>query len=916
MRTPSDPALFRASLAPLWLAVAGFAVFATDALTPPWFPHGTVYVPLVLVAALIGGVQLLRFAMLAAVLATIVGGGLTYLASSAGDGNLIALDRSMSLLAIAVCGVLAERMVLGRLALVETAEALRCEKAAGEESHRLLALAGEMGSFGGWTLDLATGEVAWSDAVAAVFGEEPGSTPSLDQLAAQYSPEERARLLAAADRCIATGEPYDLELRLEARGDRPAKWVATSGRAVRDAAGEVVRLEGSFQDISSLKAAEEVAESSRRRLEVMADSMPLIVWGADPTGELDYFNEPFEDYTGRDRRSMAGSAWLELLHPDDRDRVVQEWRHSVTTGAPYETEFRVRGRDGVHRWHLVMALPERGSDDEIVGWWGSAADIDEHRRLEAESRELADRLAGTLESIADGVLTVDSEWRFTFLNSNAERMLGPSEELLGKVFWEVYPETLGTVFEESHRRAVAERRTVRFEAYYGPLRAWYQINSYPHDGGVTMFFRDTTEQRVLAERAAQAQRMDSLGQLTGGVAHDFNNLLTVVLGNAEALAMQLEPEDPRHELATMIVDCAERGADLTHNLLAFARRQPLEPAPVDVTALVAGMEPVLRRTVGETVEVVLALGADLPRCMADAAELESAVLNLCINSRDAMTAGGRLEIATDLVDLDERYAVAHPSAVPGSYVRVTVSDTGHGIAERDLDRVLEPFFSTKPFGKGSGLGLPRVHGFVQQSRGHLAIESTVGVGTSVALHLPLAGAGEPADVAAGLGSGAAAAETESSGVLGPSDAPAAGAPGGRHRSAGPAVEGRTGIVLLVEDDAEVRHSVARRLQSLGYDVQVAAAGHEALTVLATEEPVDLLLTDVMLAGGINGPQLAEQAAELRPGLPVLFTSGYTDEALSLGRPGSVVPVLAKPYSTTALADAVAEALGAPAGRGR
>ena len=383
----------------------------------------------------------------------------------------------------------------------------------------------------------------------------------------------------------------------------------------------------------------------------------------------------------------------------------------------------------------------------------------------------------------------------------------------------------------------------------------------------------------LNERLRRAQRLEAVGQLTGGVAHDFNNLLTVVLGNAELL-VELTHDKPQHrKLAEMISAAAQRGAELTQRLLAFARKQALVPKVVALNPLVAGLDPLLRRTLGEHIEIELIRAAGLWPALVDPGQLENALLNLCLNARDAMPAGGRLTLETANARLDADYAAAHIDVQAGQYVMVAVSDTGSGIAPDDLKRVFEPFFTTKATGKGTGLGLSMVYGFVKQSAGHVAIYSELGHGTTVRLYLPRAS-----------GEDNAATDTDET-------------------AASAAVLGGSGLILLVEDDADVRAYALSQLQGFGYTVIEAADGPTALAILQQRSDIDLLFTDVVMPGGMNGRVLADAARRLYPGLRVLYTSGYTENAIvHHGRLDEGARLLGKPYRRIDLDRAVRAAL--------
>jgi len=400
---------------------------------------------------------------------------------------------------------------------------------------------------------------------------------------------------------------------------------------------------------------------------------------------------------------------------------------------------------------------------------------------------------------------------------------------------------------------------------------------------------ETLEQRVAAEVAErlkaeaalrQAQKMDAIGQLTGGVAHDFNNLLTIVVGNVEMLLRHLPSDAARmRRAADNALQGAQRAAALTQRLLAFARQQPLDPKPVDANKLVTGMSELLRRTLGETIALEAVLGGGLWRTQADPNQLENAILNLAVNARDAMPHGGRLTIETANTHLDKVYVAGIAEPVPaGQYVQISVTDTGSGMDQATVSRVFEPFFTTKEVGKGTGLGLSQVYGFVRQSEGHVRIYSEPGEGTTVKIYLPRQISAEqdldPAD-----------------------EMSAAAAPG----------EGET--ILVVEDEEYLRAYAVEALGELGYRVITAADGPAALAILAQEGKIDLLFTDVVLPNGMNGRQLADEALKRRPQLKVLFTTGYTRNAVvHNGRLDPSVELIGKPFTFEELATSIRKLL--------
>jgi PAS domain S-box-containing protein len=389
--------------------------------------------------------------------------------------------------------------------------------------------------------------------------------------------------------------------------------------------------------------------------------------------------------------------------------------------------------------------------------------------------------------------------------------------------------------------------------------------------------RDITEREEAEAQRRKSQRLEAVGQLTGGVAHDFNNLLQVIRGNLELLALKLKGDDGARQRIDAALHGADRAAQLTRQLLAFARRQPLEPKPINLGRLVGDMSELLRRTLGETIEIETVIAGGLWNTLADPAQVESAVLNLAINARDAMAEGGRLTLEATNAVLDEAYARRVEDVTPGQYVLLAVSDTGAGMSEEVLSRVFEPFFTTKAEEKGTGLGLAMVYGFVKQSSGHVQISSEPGQGTTVRIYLPRSRAK----------------------IAGTTDTPAPVAYGARER------------VLVVEDDPAVRAAVRAMLEELGYGCIEAADGQAALAVLEGDAQIDLLFTDVVMPGPLKSRDLVARAADLRPGLPALFTSGYTEDAIvHHGRLDEGVSLLSKPYSRDALSRKVRDVLRA------
>jgi PAS domain S-box-containing protein len=502
------------------------------------------------------------------------------------------------------------------------------------------------------------------------------------------------------------------------------------------------------------------------------------------------------------------------------------------------------------------------------------------REAARAAKEAQAEIENILSSISDALYVLDNEFRFTYLNDRAVDLVRHKrEDLLGRVIWDAFPEAVDTVVYDLYHHSKATGETGSAEFYYEPRQMWFGVRVFPHDGGLSVYFRDISEQVETEEKLQQAQKLKAVGQLTGGVAHDFNNLLTVILGNADILTDELRHNRQLLPLAEMTRSAAERAAELTKRLLAFARRQPLNPKTVDINKLVSGFEGLLRRTLGEQIAIELVQGAGLWKANIDQSQLESALLNLAINARDAMPDGGSLTIETSNAYIDDAYADQHEEVVPGQYVLVAVSDTGEGIPKDLLPRVFEPFFTTKDVGKGSGLGLSMIYGFVKQSGGHVKIYSEVGEGTTVKLYLPRA---------------------KDDLQQAPLESVETAAP-----------QSGQGVILLVEDDEMVRSHVKSQLVELGYTVLEAGDAHEAMALFASGRHVDLLFTDIVMPGGVNGRKLADDLRTRAPHLKVLFMSGYTENAIvHHGRLDPGVFLLNKPFRKQDLARKVRQVLDA------
>ena len=515
-------------------------------------------------------------------------------------------------------------------------------------------------------------------------------------------------------------------------------------------------------------------------------------------------------------------------------------------------------------------------------------DMTESRLAQETLRESEQLARGIIDTALDAFIQIDENASILNWNPAAETIFGwPRKDTLGRnlidlIVAESERDELKAGLERFRRSGQdwlsGRRREIRALRRDGKeFTAELSVTALRRREGVVFngFYRDLTEKIAAEDRIRHAEKMEALGQLTGGIAHDFNNILTVITGTIEILAAAVEKEPQLAAITRMIDDAAARGADLTQHLLAFARKQPLQPRETDVNMLIIDTAKLLRPTLGEQIEIESVFEDETCIATVDPNQLATAILNLSLNARDAMPDGGKLILETGSAFLDDAYAKTHSDVRPGRYALIAVSDTGTGIPAALLDKVFNPFFTSKGPGKGTGLGLSMVYGFVKQSAGHIKIYSEEGHGTTIKMYLP-------------PGSGALAASEASNGL---------------------ALQGGHETILVVEDDKLVRDYVLTQLHSLGYATMDAANAAEALAIVEAGNAFDLLFTDVIMPGAMNGRQLATELQNRKPGLKVLFTSGYTENAIiHHGRLDSGVLLLAKPYRKSDMAVMIRKAL--------
>lgn len=722
-----------------------------------------------------------------------------------------------------------------------------------------------------------------------------GNRPLLGMPVAQAVPELAERgIVDVLDRCFADGttfraEGVDITLRNPGQDGPVRTFIDFVLQPLRDANGAVFATFVEGNDVTERVSAERALRASEARFRTFAQAMPNHVWAARDDGSVEWINDRVHEYAGLQREALLGHGSDQLVHPDDRARYQALWAASIASGAPLDAEVRVRRHDGEYRWHLVRARRPQGDADDTL-WIGSSIDIEEQKRA---SEALAAVNANLEERVARRTAERDRMWRLSkdiMLVADLEGALfavNPAfTAILGWTEGEVQARSLLELVHPDDREPTARQiaalraggQVFRFENRWQRKNgSWCNLSwtaspdqQYIHAVGrdISADLQQMEAMRRTEAALQQAQKMETIGKLTGGVAHDFNNLLQVIGGNLQLIARRAGDLPEIKKRVENAMSGVERGAKLASSLLSFARRQPLEPKAVKIGRLLVSMEDMTRRALGEEIDVETVISGGLWTTEVDPAQLENAILNLAINARDAMDGAGKLTIEVANAALDAGYCAAHPEVAPGQYVLLAVSDTGSGMPQDVIDQAFEPFFSTKPEGKGTGLGLSMVYGLVKQSGGHVKIYSEVGEGTTVKIYLPRS----------------LQAEDHAGEQL-----------------VQPATGGHE-TVLVVEDDEQVRLTVVDMLTDLGYRVLRANDAASALTVIDSGIHIDLLFTDVVMPGPLRSPELAKKARERLPNVAVLFTSGYTENAIVHGgRLDPGVELLGKPYSRDNLA---------------
>jgi len=769
-----------------------------------------------------------------------------------------------------------------------------------KRSERLLNETERISKVGGWEYDPAEKRITWTDEVYRIHGVSRGAYDpnKVNQNIQFYAPGDREIVDRAFSKAVNQGEAYDLELRfVSAKGDH--LWVRTIGNPVFEN-GKVTKVVGNIMDITERREAQEALRDREERLELALFGGNLSTWDWNiQTGEVQ-FDERWAEMKGfsLDEIRPHVRGWEELVHPDDLPGVWEVINAHLEGETPfYKAEFRVHHKSGEWLW-----IQDRG---KVIEWdaqgnplraCGTNMDITERKKSESERERMEALLLKRnqfIEAILDHLpvgLAVNSidEGKATYMNKMFQDIYGwPEEELedIEGFFEKVFPDpeyrekmkarTLSDIQSGDPERMHWEGVEATGKDGRKKIVSAKNIPIYPQNFMISTV-QDITESKRLQAQLEQAQKMEAVGNLAGGVAHDFNNKLGVIMGHAEMALLEMKPEDHQYAHIKEILEAAKRSADLTRQLLAFARKQTISPQVLDLNETVEGMLKMLRRLIGEDIDLSWQPDTNLWPVLMDAAQIDQMLANLCVNARDAIQGVGKITIATENAVLDEAYCARHAAFVPGEYVMLAVSDDGRGMDQEILVNVFEPFFTTKEVGEGTGLGLATVYGIVKQNQGFINVYSEPGKGSTFKIYVPRHEKDYGREVR------------------------------DRRREVAGA-QGET--VLLVEDDPAILDVGKSLLKRLGYTVLTADGPGEAMKTAQNHRGgIHLLITDVIMPR-MSGKDLAEQVAKIRPEVKTLFMSGYTANTIAHhGVLDQGVHFIEKPFSVHDLGRKVREVL--------
>ncbi|WP_163338010.1 PAS domain-containing protein [Desulfopila sp. IMCC35008] len=785
------------------------------------------------------------------------------------------------------------RIVGGMVIFVDITERKHANEALCK-SHEMLKRTEAMANIGSWEWNVQSDRTYWSEELFRLFGRDPvDGSPSFAEQSSFYANGDMQRLRDAVELCVKRGTPYEIELRA-IRSDGEIRHCVSRGQPQYDENGKVYQIFGSFQDITERKLVEEQLRESEQRLTLATASAGIGTWAWDiVTDEMMWDEHIFRLYGITEIPQHYGlDYWQNCLHPDDREKSAEACMAAVRGEKEFDIEFRVQCPDGMVRWMKGNGVVIRDEGGNPLRMLGTNYDITERKVSEEVVRESEKRFATAFQySPAPLVLSEIDTGLFIDVNDRWIEMLEfTREEQIGKTSKEV-----GIWDDPGERdRIIAKLRSdgrvrdepIRFKTKSGKaIIALWSAESVNLSGQQVMLsmITDITQLRQAEEerehldaQLQQAQKMEAVGRLAGGIAHDFNNMLGVILGYAELALKKIDPASPIYANLHRIHEAGERSADLTRQLLAFARKQTIAPKVININDTVEGMLNMLRRLIGEDIDLLWHPGRSLQTIKIDPSQIDQLLANLCVNARDAIEGVGKITIETGAKSIDNDYCHDHLESQPGDYVMLGVSDDGCGMDKRTLSQIFEPFFTTKEKGQGIGLGLASIYGIVKQNNGFINVYSEPDQGTTFKIYLPVYG-GKSAETG--------------------------------EKADGPPTERGNESILLVEDESAILDMTTMMLESLGYRVVAAATPGEAIRLTHEYQGrIDLLMTDVVMPE-MNGQELVINLLSHYPHLKRLFMSGYTANVIAHhGVLDEGVHFIQKPFSMKDLGRKLREVL--------
>ena len=777
--------------------------------------------------------------------------------------------------------------VLGFFAMVEDISDARRTTLALQREEARLAEAQRIGNIGNWERDFITGELHWSHQIYDIFGRSDMTShgPSREGFMLLVHEEDRAFVQVALDAALESDTPFSLDHRI-IRPDGVMRVVHEAAVVVRDAAGRPLRMAGTTQDITERKQAEEALRVSEQQLRLVANAMPAVIVYIDAAQRFQFVNKTAESWYERPAEEFIGCTIAEIVS-EKAARLTRGRFEAAFTGETQVYEARQTYPDGKTRDVRGTYLPHFDEGGAVIGVFGLVLDMTERKRADDALRESEQRFRSVFDYAPMAIVLKNLDGRVELANRTYEEFYNiPVESILGKTSADIYSPEEAARLEENDRKVAESKNIVteEFEAtLQGALVNFVRVTKFPvfdqfgSVSGVGTFATDISAERAAQQRLIQSQKLEAVGQLTGGIAHDFNNMLAAIIGNLDMIQDYSLSEDAQRMGIAMALKAALRGAELTHRLLAFSRKQPLNAEKTQINEILPQFRQLAERTIGRDIVIEMKLAADLWPTMVDVGQLENALLNLAINARDAMPDGGRLTIETANRILEEDETVTFEDLVPGDYVMIAVTDNGTGMSAAVRKRVFEPFYTTKEVGKGSGLGLSMVLGFAKQSGGQVFIDSEEGVNTTVRIYLPRTHVTTSVE-----------SITDEINLKRPKGSE---------------------TILVVEDEEDVLVYLVKILNHLGYSVLQAEHGPAALEIIMATDSIDLLLTDVILPLDMNGRDIARAFQARYPAAGVLFSSGYTREILdSRNQLDEGIELINKPYRSKDLAHRLREIL--------